>query len=223
MNKLNVYEFAGIIAPGALTIFGLSRIFPDIGVLVKDEKISFGEFGLLLILAYVAGHLVQALGNLIEIAWWGLWKGMPSDWPRSRSHDLLAPQQTQALQAKVRENLKIECPNDLNTLDQKHWFSITRQIYAAVKKAGQAERIDIFNANYGMFRGIAASLVVVIIAAAFEVGKRIFPLSLGLVIAAGLALFRMHRFGVHYARELFVQFLNVRLEETEAPKKEETE
>ncbi len=72
MNKTEAYEFAGIIAPGAVTIFGLSRIYPEIGLLVKDDKISFGEFGLLLILAYVAGHLIQALGNLIEKIWWRL-------------------------------------------------------------------------------------------------------------------------------------------------------
>jgi hypothetical protein len=66
MDKIEAYEFAGIIAPGAVTIFGLSRIYPELGLLMNDDKISFGEFGLLLILAYVTGHLIQALGNLRE-------------------------------------------------------------------------------------------------------------------------------------------------------------
>lgn len=49
MDKIEAYEFAGIIAPGAVTIFGLSRIYPELGLLMNDDKISFGEFGLLLI------------------------------------------------------------------------------------------------------------------------------------------------------------------------------
>ncbi|HTD17439.1 MAG TPA: hypothetical protein VK673_19800 [Chthoniobacterales bacterium] len=64
MDKTEVYEFAAVIAPGAVTIFGLSRIYPEIGLLINEDKISFGEFGLLLILAYVTGHLVQALAIL---------------------------------------------------------------------------------------------------------------------------------------------------------------
>jgi hypothetical protein len=214
MDKTGAYEFAGIIAPGAVTIFGLSRIYPEIGLLIQDNKISFGEFGLLLILAYVIGHLIQTLGNLVETVWWGCWRGWPSDWPRSHAHSLLAPQQLSILPAKIRAALNLDCPDDVSTLDRKHWFSITRQIYAAVKKAGQAERIDVFNATYGLFRGTVSALIVIAAAAIFGKSSQALLLSIGCLVGIGLGFFRMHRFGVHYARELFVQFLSISPERT---------
>ena len=57
-----------VVAPGAVAVYGLARTYPELGLFLRDEKISFGELGLLLILAYVAGRLLQSLGNLIEWA-----------------------------------------------------------------------------------------------------------------------------------------------------------
>jgi hypothetical protein len=209
MSKLAVYEFTGIIAPGALTIFGFSGIYPTIGVLVADDKLSFGEFGLLLILAYVVGHLVQTLGKIVEPAYWFFLRGIPTDWARSGAHRLLAPQQASALPSKVRDILKIDCADSLETLDRKNWFSITRQIYAATKKAGETERVDIFNGNYGLMRGVAASLFLIAVATTIEFPATMSIGWLPLLLGLALALLRMHRFAVHYARELFVQFLSV--------------
>jgi hypothetical protein len=78
-----------------------------------------------------------------------------------------------------------------------------------VKKAGQAERIDVFNARYGLFRGLVAGLCVIWVAAIQQHFCQTPPVYLGYIITIGLALFRMQRFGFHYARELFVQFLNI--------------
>jgi len=221
MSRLDVYEFTGIVAPGALTIFGLSRIYPEIGVLVTDDKISFGEFGLLLILAFVVGHLVQALGNIIEPFFWFFHCGIPTDWPRSGAHRLLAPQQIATLPSKVREILKIDCPENLKPLDRKNWFAITRQIYAATKKAGQTQRIDIFNGNYGLMRGVAAGLFVITAAASIENPKILTIWWMPFVLTLALALLRMRRFAIHYARELFVQFLSI-TSETAAESQTET-
>jgi hypothetical protein len=80
-----------------------------------------------------------------------------------------------------------------------------REVYAAVADAKRAGRVDTFNGNYGLMRGLAAAILVLLIAA-MAVGK-------GLLVAGAfaimflLALQRMHRFGKHYAMELFIQFL----------------
>jgi hypothetical protein len=221
--KLNFYDFAGILAPGAVAVYGLARIYPELGLIVRDEKISFGELGLLLILAYVAGHLLQSLGNLIEWLWWKPCGGMPTDWIRTRKRDILAEAQWKKLPAKIRQVLKIDCSDDLSTVSKKDWFSIRKQVYSVVKKAGGAERIDIFNGLYGMFRGVAAGLFVILVAAFNEVEQDRWKLYGVLLVLALFALIRMHRFGVHYARELFVEFLNVQPGESTPPKKETKE
>jgi hypothetical protein len=220
MKKFDFYEFTGVLAPGAVAVYGLARIYPELGILVRDEKVSFGELGLLLILAYVAGHLIQTFGNLIEWIWWKCAGGWPSDWVRARNRDIIATAQWKVLPAKIRDALHIKCPDDLSTLSDDEWKPITRQIYAAVRKAGRAERIDIFNGNYGMLRGVAASLIVVLVAAFNDIESERWKLYGALFVMALLALIRMHRFGVHYARELFVQFIGMQPGEKVEPKKE---
>jgi hypothetical protein len=212
MDKLQAYEFVGIICPGAFTIYGLSRIFPEVGKFTGNDNLSFGDFGLLLVLAFVAGHLVQSLGNVIEHGYWLFWGGSPTDWPRSGAHYLISPQQTAKMPLTIKELLKIDCPEDLRKLSKKDWRSFTRQIYAAVKKAGQAGRVDIFTGAYDLTRGIPASIVILTVAA-FSKWQGHPPtggfLYVFFLIVVGLAIYRMHRFGVHYARELFVQFITI--------------
>jgi len=220
--KLSFYDFAGILAPGAVALYGLGRIYPELGLIVRDEKVGFGELGLLLILAYVAGHLLQSLGNLIEWVWWKPCGGMPTDWIRTRKRDILSEAQWKVLPAKIRQLLKIDCKDDLSTISSKDWFSIRKQVYSAVRRTGRAERVDIFNGSYGMFRGVAASLLVILVAAFNDAEQDRWKLYGVLLMLALLALIRMHRFGVHYARELFVEFLNMRPGEN-TPTKKDTE
>ena len=99
-------------------------------------------------------------------------------------------------------------------MTRAEWFVVTRRMYAIVSHAGRSGRIDIFNGNYGMFRGIAAAMLVLIAASLVEVGwehPRRYAIFGGALI---LALLRMHRFGVHYARELFVQLLTTEKTDT---------
>lgn len=220
MRKFDFYEFTGILAPGIVLVYGIARLSPEVGLLAQLSGISFGEISLVLILAYVAGHLVQSLGNLVEWLWWKCRGGWPSDWVRTDKRKILASAQLKVLPQRIRDALRIECPDTLADLSSKDWKVISRQIYASVRHAGRAERIDIFNGNYGMFRGIAASLIVVLALALKDFRIQSWGLYAALLAATVLALVRMNRFGVHYSRELFVQFIGMRPEET-APKKAE--
>jgi len=104
---------------------------------------------------------------------------------------------------KLLRNDSFELKQDI---DSGQWYSITRQVYGFVSAAGRAQRIDIFNGNYGLCRGVAAALLVslAIVSVKDWANWRAELLLLGL---AALAIYRMHRFGVRYGRELFVQFI----------------
>ena len=219
MRKFDFYETVGVIAPGSVLVFGLMQIYPELQKLQKDG-ITFGEFGLFLILAYVGGHLVQTVGNGVEYLWWKLYGGMPTDWARSGKEGEFVDQQNERLPAKLKELLQIEVPDRMEGVTAKRWFAITHQIYVAVEKAGRSRRVDIFNGNYGMFRGLTAALLVVLAAVLMHFGRGAFSSCVLLVGFAALALMRMHRFGIHYARELFVQFVSTTPEQLEGKKKE---
>ena len=207
MKKFDFYEFVGVLCPGAVVVFGLAKIYPTLAPLISKEcGASFGDLGFFVILSYVAGQLVQALGNIIEKLWWVCWGGLPSNWLRSKRERLLTKEQKDELRSKF-EKLTGTHINSMSSLKKKEWFVITRRMYAIVNHAGRAGRIDIFNGNYGMFRGIAAAMIFLIIASLVEIGWQHPRLYIFLGAALVLSLLRMHRFGVHYARELFVQFL----------------
>jgi len=86
----------------------------------------------------------------------------------------------------------------------KAWWPISRQIYADVAKNGKPDRIDTFNGNYGLNRGLSSACVALAIVGAF-LGQ--WPTAIALVVAALIYGYRAYRFGVHYGREMYLQFL----------------
>ena len=72
--------------------------------------------------------------------------------------------------------------------------------------AGHAKRIDTFNANYGLCRGLAASLLVLLFVNLICNFKG-WQIHVILSALCCLAIYRFYRFGIIYARELFVEFL----------------
>lgn len=207
MRQFDFYEFVGILVPGTIVLVGTVVLFPgwDPPALIKDT--SVGGLGVFVVLAYVAGHVVQAVGNAVEAIWWRCWGGMPSDWLRSKPSRLLAPQQISALQGRIHDRLGLAV-FDIATASASNWYGVTRQIYAEVASAGRAARVDIFNGNYGLNRGIAAGLLLVLVLLLIQTNIDLRVIA-AITLAATLALYRMHRFARHYARELFVQFLQL--------------
>jgi hypothetical protein len=217
MRQFDFYEFTGILVPGATALAGSLFLLPDLLRLEFIKDLSVGGLGLFVILAYVLGHLVQAVGNGVEWGWWKLWGGMPTDWVRMQSDRLLVPAQLIALERVAKERFELES-FEISKVTASQWYAITRQIYAEVAGAGRATRIDVFNDNYGLNRGIAAGFLIVLGAALIRAPINWFIVA-GVGVAAGLAAYRMHRFGRHYARELFVQFLQLPAKESNKEKK----
>jgi hypothetical protein len=207
MRQFDFYEFTGIFAPGATALAGMLLLAPDFIAPETIKDFSVGGLGLFIVLAYVLGHLTQAVGNGIEWAWWRLCRGMPTDWLRTKPDCLLAPSQFAALEKAIKVHLRLD---DIRIVEstREQWYAVTRHVYAAVAGAGRAARVDVFNGNYGLNRGIGAGLLVVLVIALIN---RPVDLSIvgGVAVALILAIFRMHRFARHYARELFVQFLQL--------------
>ena len=209
MRKFDFYEFTGVLVPGTTLLVGAAVCSDPIKQVVFADDLSIGSAALSVIVAYGLGHLVQALGNLIESFWWRAWGGMPSDWPRSGRHFLLSDEQTGSLDTELANKLRHKTAGGFKSLSAGNWYSIVRQIYAAVAGQGKAHRVDVFNGNYGLNRGLAAALLAVGIVVLVAQGWSSWMAVVLLVVGAAIATYRMHRFGVHYARELFVQFLQL--------------
>jgi hypothetical protein len=211
MRNFEFYEFAAVLTPGVVTLVGLLWLFPIGPQGTHSPDLSAGALGAGLILAYAVGHLIQVVGNAIEGSYWSLLGGKPTDWLFSGKHKLISSAQRSALRSRIQRDFASSSDQGLAQRDKAHWLVATRQIYAVVSRAGAAGRVDIFNANYGLCRGMASAFLVLF--AAWIYTSRPGGLSRGtlLIVLFATALYRMHRFAVYYARELFVQFMQLGL------------
>jgi hypothetical protein len=205
MKKLTFYEQVGIVIPGSVLLFGLLFFFPSLKDLLAKDGVSVGQLGIFILLSYAAGHLVAALGNLGESLMWRPFGGLPSDWVVKKKTSLLSDEQRERLPKKIQARLGISIPAVVG-MNRKKWFPISRQIYSDVERDGKSDRIEIFNGNYGVKRGLAAGCFA-LACVAFVSGN--WPIGLGLLVFCGVYTYRAYRFGVHYSRELYVQFLSM--------------
>jgi hypothetical protein len=214
VKKPTFYEQVGIIIPGSLLLFGLIFLFPTLRDILLKDGVTVGQFGIYVLLAYAAGHLIAAVGNLAETMLWPLAGGMPTNWVTKDNTRLISPQQRELVEARIRSRLSVTVES-LRGMDHKLWFPISRQLYADVARHGRPDRIDTFNGNYGLNRGLASACLLLACVAAF---MREWWGVLVLVILMLVYAYRAYRFGVHYGRELYMQFLTIS-DAKAAPKK----
>jgi hypothetical protein len=203
MQKMSFYEQLGIVIPGSVLVFGMVLYYPAMQLLTAKDSFSVGELGLFVLIAYAAGHLIAAIANALEKLFWEILGGMPTDWITRDPPALLSVPQVENVRSRLATRLNIQL-DAIAGLDRKKWWPISRQIYADVAKNGKSDRIDTFNGNYGLNRGLAAACLVLAVVA---LAHRDFMISMGLCAAAAIYAYRAYRFGVHYGRELYLQFL----------------
>lgn len=204
MNKMTFYEQVGIVIPGSVLLVGLLFYFPAFNSLTGKDGVTLGQFGIFLLLSYAAGHLLAALGNALELVFWKTAGGMPTDWvTKVKGTSLLSESQIDTLAAKTTTRLGLKV-DKIAGMSSKTWLPISRQIYADVAKNGKPERVDTFNGNYGLNRGLAAAALALAIVSVAE-GKQV---AAGAFVLVGVVYaYRAFRFARYYAREMYVQFL----------------
>jgi hypothetical protein len=207
MKKFTFYEQVGIVIPGAVLLFGIIFYVPEVQTVLAKDGFSVGGFGVFVLVAYAAGHGVAALGNMIENVYWKPFGGMPTNWVIGRKPRLLSQPQIDLLEARVKQRLGLTIP-PLRETQQRAWYPVTRQIYTDVERYGKTQRVETFNGNYGLNRGLAAALLALAVISLI-ISPRQWYVWLGLLALSVVYAYRMQRFGQHYARELLNQFLSL--------------
>lgn len=203
-KNFSFYEQTGILIPGATLTFGLLFFFPEFRMLFFSDGVSIGGLGLFLLISYAAGHLAAALGSIMESCVW-LGRGRPSSWVVREKGFLLSPEQVGSLEQLIRQRLKLDIAT-VRGMNPRQWMPISRQIYADVMSHGKPARIDSFDGNYTLNRGLAAALLALALLS-LAYSETDWRVTLGLLPIAGIYTYRMYRFGVNYASELYAQFL----------------
>lgn len=209
-KNFSFYEQVGIVMPGSVFLFGLLFCLPQLKEVFAKDGISVGSLGIFVIISYAAGHLLAAVGNVTENLYWRCKGGMPSNWIIGRKPRLLSSVQITKVEALVAARLGLVMA-PLANLTVESWSPIFRQIYSDVERHGKPDRGNTFNGNYGLNRGLSAATFALAVMILIQ-NINHWPVSLGLLGVSCVYLYRMHRFGVHYAREIYNQFLLLPLE-----------
>lgn len=215
-NGFDFYETVGIVIPGAIALVGAAAVSPTLDRWLLSGAISLGDFGLLLMLSYATGHLVHGVGNMLEALVYRGFGGSPSDWPRLGREGILSQSQCNRLVHRLRERDFIPV-SSLRDISEADWRGIVIELAAMTRATGQTRRLDSFNRTYGLLRGLAAALLLVLLFLVASSGtnfSELWQVKVALLLGFAVALYRMHRFSCHYARELFVQFLRLASVET---------
>ena len=204
MKQFDYYEFTAILVPGSTFLITMGLIFPDVFGERFFEGVSLGDLGIFVIAAYVSGHVVQAFSSLYEKVFWRIWGGMPTEWALKNGTKYYTAEQVDLIKKKVQQDMKLALNEDGSVPK-----SVTRQIYSILKNNKQTERVDIFNANYGLNRAMAASSLLGFLISLFFLWDTIY-VSGCLLLATILLTYRMFTFALNYSHAIYNGFLNVR-------------
>ena len=139
--KFDQYEYTGVIVPGSVLVVALALIFPDL-VPSITTSLSLGDFGLVLILAFIAGHFVQAGGNLWETIVWKCLGGWPTANVISTDSSLLDESQRARLCDKLSADF-----GDVTVAAFGEGRGQMRELFVHIRQHGSVESIEKFNRN----------------------------------------------------------------------------
>jgi len=199
------YDVIGVITPGIVLALLLVLHSSELRALLGDEGLTVGDLGLFVMVAFVLGQMLTAIGRIVEIV---VFAGadLPTDTLRKTRQRVLTTEQCKALEVKagLMEGVLIE----LSRVGRQDWRIITARMASRVRAAGRGQRFEIHNRTFGMARGLTAAFSIVAGVYAWLHLQRVDVIALAVVLAFAAAM-KMRSAGNHYARGLFIEFLDL--------------
>ena len=196
-REFSFYEFVAILAPSAILLYAVQLILEYV---YQKQIVDFGKIGetaIFVIICYGVGHIIQSLGNFYENIVWFVYGGMPAKWltHKNKFNKYLFEQ---SLNQRIVEKAKKKFGDDIEDYG--------RLTYNLLFQKDKTERIDIFNGNYSLFRGLSVSFLIITGLCSYYLT---WQLSLIALVSFLLATVRMIRFAKYYATETFITFYNL--------------
>ncbi len=175
-HKINVYEYSGIVCPGAIFLLGMMLLFPQSGIYMLS--FDLGDLGVFIILSFCVGHITQSFSNILE-------------------------------NVADKTNFYFYKNNITSrAFKEKKITKKFREVYSAVSKNKRTERIDVFNKQYGLMRGLfSASLLFLIIALFYGFIWKFYAF---LLVVIFLCLYRAIHFSYLYSEELAMEYISLK-------------
>jgi len=159
ISKLTFYDFLGYIVPGSILLLILvywAESVVEFDLITVGSISGTGETVLFLVVAYLAGHLIQVAGRRFELSEKGKWGGYFSVQFLRPDSSYYSAEFRERLLGRVHETFDIAPLQDEG--DEKARDGRLQEIfnlcYTLVVQRGISQHADIHNAIFGMFRGV---------------------------------------------------------------------
>jgi uncharacterized membrane protein YbhN (UPF0104 family) len=200
--KASIYDILGYFLPGLLVILVLILLFLNYNVKFLFEEIkrlSTTEIFLAIIIAYIIGHLIQSISNILENIFSKLpllkyISGAPSYQYLSESNKFYSNEFKKLILDAAKDIFKSE------NLKEKELFNLC---YSLILQKGETYRIELFVSLYGFYRGLLYSCLISSILFSMY---RNFILAIAFVIFAILFLQRYKRFRSYFEDYVYRDF-----------------
>lgn len=196
-KEFSFYEFVGILVPSAIFLYASHLI---LSIVYQKQFVDFSKVGetiIFILVCYGVGHILQSLGNIFESILWFIYGGMPTSWlnKKNRFGKTLFEN---TLNKNIEEKVKQKFGEGI-----KDYGRLT---YNLIFQKQKSARVDIFNGNYSLFRGLSISFLLITIMCGYYFNWKITTLA---AIPFILSVMRMIRFAKYYATETFRTFYNL--------------
>lgn len=203
-HYFNPFEFKSIIIPGGFVLSFLLITHPSLESLIAT--ITFGGFAFCVFLSFVAGQLINSLSYFPEKLLWCFFGGMPTDWllGENRQKKRWAKILTETQLLKLDELIQKKLIIDLNSVHTNDYRAVVHQLRLNIHNDKLQRFVD-HNTHYCLHRALSTASILLTCYFLF-IGS--WFISSILFIFVILFSYRMYKFGIYYARELFLQFIN---------------
>ncbi len=193
VEKLNLYDFLGFLLPGMVVLYPL---YLTLNCLVGINFSFIPQASILitliiLVLGYLTGHIIAGLANVFEV-WRNKKKfnGYPSDMLLRKDKEYI-----QRFKRNVKEYF------GLSDNTKENLFSLA---YGFLVQNAVPGHYNIFNALYGLYRGLAFACLIVALLSTILLFKQIqvpiaWTLLLFAITCGWVFLNRYDRFGNYFA------------------------
>lgn len=203
-HYFNPFEIKSIIIPGGYVLFFLLITHPSLESFIA--AITVGGFALLIFLSYIVGQLINSLSYFPEKLFCYFFGGMPTDWvlgknrQKKRWAKILNETQLLKLDELIQKKLSI----DLNSVHSNNDRAVAHQLRLNIHNDNLQRLVD-HNTHYCLHRALSTASILL---AGYFLFIGSWVVSSILFIFVILFSYRMYKFGIYYARELFLQFIN---------------
>ena len=236
IGKFNVYDFLADLLPGLLVLWCLEQILKTRGVALPITfSGNFAEASMLIVFGFLVGLFLQRVGErLLDPVLKWLWQGFPSgrwllpdntEYPfKNRVIELVSKHFGVSTEAGTPAALSAEENNKRRMATNQAIFYLC---YNYVDQHKLSDRPLIFNAQYGMFRGLLTAFALVFVLSCIFFGHfwihdlksnlRSFIGTASMIPLMWLAYAGCKRRGENFARSIYDLFVTSDLAISRAP------